>query len=212
MKNKKFLTGLFVLLMILCLGIGYAVVTKDFNIFGTVTTQGADVDPSNPGTNADELLDQNFLVKFDTTKDSDYVFSNTNNGSKVFDAAKTTCTVEYDTDNDRKATIDVKGLAELGDTVVVTFTVVNESPDLNAKLLEAEVTDESGENVFANDYFDVVVDIDTNEILEAAKTDTEGNVILDTVTFTVTISVKKSAIETQKVSFNIDFQAEALLP
>ena len=199
MKNKKFLTGLFVLLMILCLGIGYAVVTKDFNIFGTVTTQGADVDPSNPGTNEDELLDQNFLVKFDTTKTSDYVLSNTNNGSKVFDAAKTTCTVAYT--DEYNATIDVKGLAELGDTVVVTFTVVNKSADLDASIAAAVLTAEDGTSAFASDYFDVVVSDTTATIAKQGGTST----------FTVTISVKKSAIETQTISFNVDFQATALL-
>ena len=176
MKNKKFLTGLFVLLMILCLGIGYAVVTKDFNIFGTVTTQGADIDPSNPGTNPDELLDQNFLVKFDTTKTEAYVFSNTKNTSKVFNLAKTTCTVKYDTDNDRNATIDVKGLAELGDTVVVTFTVVNESADLKAIISAAVLTAEDNTSAFASDYFDVVVSDTTGTI------DEKGGV----ATFTVT--------------------------
>lgn len=197
MKNKKFLTGLFVLLMILCLGIGYAVVTKDFNIFGTVTTQGADIDPTNPGTNADELLDQNFLVKFDTSKDSDYVFKNTNNTSKVFDSTKTTCTVAYT--DEYNATIDVKGLAEIGDTVVVTFTVVNESADLKAIISAAVLTAEDNTSAFANDYFDVVVSDTTGTIAEKGGTST----------FTVTISVKKGAIETQTVSFNVDFQATA---
>ena len=197
MKNKKFLTGLFVLLMILCLGIGYALVTKDFNIFGTVTTQGAIIDP----TNSDELLDQNFLVKFDTTKNV-YKFSNTKNDSKAFNNEKTTCTVAYDKDNDRKATIDVKGLAELGDTVVVTFTVVNVSPDLDASIAKAKLTAEDGTSTFASDYFDVVVSDTTAKIAKQGGTST----------FTVTISVKKSAIDTQTIKFNIDFQATAELP
>lgn len=196
MKNKKFLTGLFVLLMILCLGIGYAVVTKDFNIFGTVTTQGADIDPTNPGTNPDELLDQNFLVKFDTTKNV-YEFKNTKNTTKVFDPAKTTCTVAYT--DEYNATIDVKGLAEIGDTVVVTFTVVNESADLKAIISAAVLTAEDNTSAFASDYFDVVVSDTTGTI------DEKGGV----ATFTVTISVKKGAIETQTVSFNVDFQATA---
>lgn len=198
MKNKKFLTGLFVLLMILCLGIGYAVVTKDFNIFGTVTTQGADIDPTNPGTNPDELLDQNFLVKFDTTKNV-YEFKNTKNTSKVFDKKKTTCTVAY-TDA-YNATIDVKGLAELGDTVVVTFTVVNESPDLKANIAAAVLTAEDGTSAFSSAYFDVVVSDTTATIAKQGGTST----------FTVTISVKKSAVDTQTISFNVDFQATAKL-
>lgn len=198
MKNKKFLTGLFVLLMILCLGIGYAVVTKDFNIFGTVTTQGADIDPSNPGTNPDELLDQNFLVKFDTTKKV-YEFSNTKNTSKVFNNVKTTCTVAYT--DEYNATIDVKGLAELGDTVVVTFTVVNDSADLDASIAAAVLTAEDGTSAFSSAYFDVVVSDTTATIAKQGGTST----------FTVTISVKKSAVDTQTISFNVDFQATALL-
>lgn len=193
MKNKKFLTGLFVLLMILCLGIGYAVVTKDFNIFGTVTTQGAIIDP----TNSDELLDQNFLVKFDTTKNV-YEFSNTKKTSKVFDA-RTTCTVAYT--DEYNAKIDVKGLAELGDTVVVTFTVVNESADLDASIAAAVLTAEDGTSAFASDYFDVVVSDTTATIAKQGGTST----------FTVTISVKKSAIDPQTISFNVDFQATAKL-
>lgn len=194
MKNKKFLTGLFVLLMILCLGIGYAVVTKDFNILGTVTTQGAVIDPTNP----DELLDQNFLVKFDTTKNV-YEFSNTKKTSKVFDNNKTTCTVAYT--DEYNATIDVKGLAEIGDTVVVTFTVVNESADLDASIAKAKLTAEDGTSAFASDYFDVVVSDTTATIAKQGGTST----------FTVTISVKKSAIDTQTIKFNVDFQATAEL-
>lgn len=200
MKNKKFFTGLFVLLAILCLGIGYAVVTKDFNILGTVTTQGADItDPSDPNQDPEELLDQNFLVHFDKTKTSEYVFSNTNNAGKTFDSTKTTCKVVYT--DDYNATIDVKGLAELGDTVVITFTVVNDSEDLDADIAAAVLTGADGTSTYANDYFKVEV------------SDTTGTIAKDgaTATFTVTISVIKSAIETQTATFNVDFQATAKL-
>ena len=69
MKNKKYLVSLFVLVALLCLGIGYAAVSKDLNIAGLGTTYGEDVtDPNNPGQDdKDDTTDlgQNFKVHFD---------------------------------------------------------------------------------------------------------------------------------------------------
>lgn len=197
MKNKKNLTFLFVLLAILSLGIGYAAVIKDFNISGSATTQAADYDPSDPDDDPEELLDQNFLVHFDTTKTNDYSFSNSNDSAKSFDNAKTTCTVGYT--DEYNATVVVKGLAELGDTVVIEFSVVNDSEDLNAIISVATLTAD-GTNPFASDYFKVTVESPAGTIAK------EGG----EKTFTITIEVIKSAIENQSIAFNVDFTATAV--
>ena len=58
MKNKKILISLVVFVALLCLGIGYAAVSKNLVIGGTGTTNNETGDAS------DDVLAKNFLVKF----------------------------------------------------------------------------------------------------------------------------------------------------
>lgn len=115
MKNKKTFVGLFVILALLCLGIGYAAVSKNLVISGTGTTNNETGDAS------DDVLAKNFLVKF-----ADSYTTNVTNG----DGAK----INVSIDSDTEATINAYELTTLNKSVSATLTIVNDSEDLIATI------------------------------------------------------------------------------
>ena len=115
MKNKKTFVGLFVILALLCLGIGYAAVSKNLVISGTGTTNNETGDAS------DDVLAKNFLVKF-----ADSYTTNVTNG----DGAK----INVSIDSDTEATINAYELTALNKSVSATLTIVNDSEDLIATI------------------------------------------------------------------------------
>ena len=115
MKNKKFLMGLFVIVALLCLGIGYAAATKTLTINGTVST----------GKITDDDIEHDFIVEFDRTAYT-VVATPKNDGNTVLKGGVTFA------DELLTANINVEGMKNVGDKVVFTLTVVNNSADLMA--------------------------------------------------------------------------------
>lgn len=185
MKNKKYLVSLFVLVALLCLGIGYAAVSKDLNIAGLGTTFGENVsDPNNP-TPADEDdtddLGQNFKVHFAS-----------NATAEASDTTNTTCSVTVV--DDLNATITANKLLTLYSSVKVTLTIVNDSEDLDAVI-------------------DLPVITNDNETYYRVTTDWVKTTLAphESKTVVVTIECIKSAIEHQVTNFGIKFTANAEL-
>lgn len=185
MKNKKYLVSLFVLVALLCLGIGYAAVSKDLNIAGLGTTYGEDVtDPNQPGQDDKddtEDLGQNFKVHFGSTATAE-----------ASDTANTTCSVTVD--DDLHATIKANKLLTLYSKVTVTLTIVNDSEDLDAVIDLPVITNDNPT------YYRVTTDW--------AKTTLAPH---ESKTVVVTIEVIKSAIDHQVTNFGIKFTANAQL-
>ena len=122
MKNKKYLVSLFVLVALLCLGIGYAAVSKNLVIEADATTLKEGVDPSDP--NANDPLKENFKVKFDS-------------GTKtVSDATKVTDVVI----SDEQVTFSVNNLYLKDSIATITLKIVNASEDLAAVIAEPVIT------------------------------------------------------------------------
>ena len=115
MKNKRTFVGLFVILALLCLGIGYAAVSKNLVISGTGTTN------NETGNASDDVLAKNFLVKF-----ADSYTTNVTNG----DGAKISVSIDSNTE----ATINAYELTTLNKSVSATLTIVNDSEDLIATI------------------------------------------------------------------------------
>lgn len=182
MKNKKYLVSLFVLVALLCLGIGYAAVSKDLNIAGLGTTYGENVtDPNNPDPEDKKDttdLGQNFKVHFDSVATAEA--SDTN----------TTCSVTVV--DDLNATITANKLLTLYSKVTVTLTIVNDSEDLDAVIDLPVITNDN------ETYYRVTTDwVKTTLAPHASKT------------VVVTIECIKSAIDHQVTNFGIKFTAEA---
>lgn len=115
MKNKKVFIGVFLVLAVLTLGIGYAAISDiTLNINGTASAK-----PS----------DDNFKVLF------------TDDPITVSDAAKVTATKT----DDLNATIAVKDLTAKGDKVTATYTMKNDSPDLSASIALPTITNSNEE-------------------------------------------------------------------
>ena len=107
MKNKKFLISVFVMVALLCLGVGYAAVTKTLKVTGTAQT-----------VSTDELLDQidaYFISYADTTTDA------------FKDRVKVTSDTNYSS-KPKTANFSVTGFQYVGDTATFTCTIYNASP------------------------------------------------------------------------------------
>lgn len=185
MKNRKFLVSLFVTLALLCLGIGYAAVSKDLNINGIGTTFGEDVkDPNKPSAEDKKDttdLGQNFKVHFDSVATAE-----------ASDTAYTTCSVTVV--DDLNASITANKLLTLHSSVKVTLTIVNDSEDLDAVIDEPVITNDN------ETYYRVSTDW-VKTTLAPGKSKT----------VIVTIECIKSAIDHQVTNFGIKFTAEAEL-
>lgn len=108
MKNRKTLAGLFVILALLCLGIGYAAISKTLTINGGVATGD------------EESLKSNFVV----------YFSNVDVIAKPDGVA-----VDASVDKDAKTletTFDITNMSGYGSEVKLEYTITNDSPDLYA--------------------------------------------------------------------------------
>ena len=191
MKNKKYLVSLFVLVALLCLGIGYAAVSKDLVISGNASMTEADPNPGDDITADDitkEELEKNFKIHFVKNVD----FQGTCTGDD-------TATVTGTTEGDLTANITVTGLNIYGSIAKITFTVKNDSEDLDALFKEVKIENSNGT------YFSVTTD--WNATVSAPVTIAAGA----EKTITVTIEVIKSAIDAQSATFEITLPAEAQL-
>ena len=137
MKNKKFLIGVFVMVALLCLGVGYAAVTKTLKVTGTAQT-----------VSTDELQNQidAYFTSFqdtttDTFKDRVKVTSDTNYSSKP-----------------KTANFSVTGFQYVGDTATFTCTIYNASPwtiEIDFDIINNQGFDEDGTDTDFTKYFEV---------------------------------------------------------
>ena len=109
MKNKRTFVGLFVILALLCLGIGYAAISKTLIISGGVATGAA------------EDLADNFILYFTKVE----VNTDSANGATV------TANVN-EAEKSLSTSFSIKDMNKVGSTVVLTYTVKNASEDLYA--------------------------------------------------------------------------------
>jgi len=107
--------------------------------------------------------------------------------------------VAFTTPLDTAATLDVTGLKRVGDSVVATFTVINESTDLDATLTELNTTG-------TNNYFTVTAKSTDKVIKAREKTNIEVTVTLIKLPITsnavANISVNFSAVPTELANVN----------
>lgn len=107
MRNKKTFVGLFVILALLCLGIGYAAISQQLSVTGKITTG-----------NEDDLA-ENFEV----------YFSDKSVASKTSDIKDATIEIAADK---LSANFLVSGMSQENSEVVFTLTVKNDSGDFFA--------------------------------------------------------------------------------
>ena len=169
MNKKRTILGGAILVAVLMLGIGYAAINAiTLNISGTATAN----------ENA-----ANFVVEFDKTAEI----------TKTGDV-----TAAIDSQDAKKATMDVSGLTAKGDTATATFTIVNKSPDLLANLSVAAKT------ITNEEYFSVNAVVNTSTALaaEGAKT-----------TATVTVTLNKTPIDgPEEGTINVQLDASPVQP
>ncbi len=170
-QNKKTLQiVLIVLVAVLTLGIGYA----SINAINLIIDGNATATPN----------DNNFKVHFVKTADTPNLTGN----------VTLTGSADIDKDDNTLATFNVGGLSKEGDYAIATYTIINNSNDVGAKL-SLELTNSNA------DYFKVTETITDTE-LQAGDT-TTGTVkvemiktpVQDSVTTSITAKIKATAVE-----------------
>lgn len=194
MKNKRTFIGLFVILALLCLGIGYAAITKTLTINGEV------------GTGDESALEDNFIVYFSAVSSDTSSAENVTVDATVNAAEKTTTT-----------SFKISNMNIVGSKVILTYTIKNDSNDLYAFVEKVrigmtgldgenitEVTNGTpvklGENGRGQGYFSVTMNWES-----FAQLDPKGG----TTTLTVTIEMINSPINAFSGAFNIYFDCYA---
>lgn len=116
MKNKRILAVMVLLVLVLLLGIGYAVTEKSLIISGSASALAED---------------NNFTVRFKKAGDN-------------YDAPTNLVNAEASVTADDRASIKVAGLKKKGDTASATYTIENVSDDIDASVI-AEVASTNNE-------------------------------------------------------------------
>jgi hypothetical protein len=194
MKNKRTFVGLFVILALLCLGIGYAAISKTLTINGGVST-------------GDETaLEDNFVVYFAAVSTDTSSAENVTVDATVNAAEKSTST-----------SFEIENMNIVGSKVILTYTIKNDSNDLYAFVEKVrigitgldgenitEVTNGTpvklGENGRGQGYFNVTMNWEP-----FAQLDPKGG----TTTLTVTVEMINSPINAFTSAFNIYFDCYA---
>lgn len=170
MKRTKIYVMIAVIIAVLILGIGYAAISNiTLNINGTASATTAD---------------ENFKVKFDGT------VTPTSTVPDGVEGATATGTIT----NDTTATIAVSGLTTKDQTATVTYTILNDSPELSANLAASVKTNNNDE------YFDVTTSL-------AKTTLAKG----ETTTLTVTVKLKKTPIADQTTNITVGIEASPVV-
>lgn len=116
-NNKRVITVFALIVAILALTIGYAAITKDLTVGGTIEA----------GANS-----ENFKVHFQ-------------GATGDITSTKTGATLLATTDQNHTAIIEAEGLDTAGQTVTAIFTIVNDSEDLGANI-SVETQEMTGTN------------------------------------------------------------------
>lgn len=180
MKKRQLVIALGVIVGILALGIGYAAIaTQGFNINGNLSS---------------EVDENQFKVKFTGTPTVDTTGAPNAIATATLDATDT---------NGRTATLNVSKLKAKDEVVTATYTIKNESTDLNATLDSTPFI-----TVPNDDYFAVTTEYGAGGTSLAAN----GG----TTTLTVTVRMKKTPIDTQDPkltsSITVTFNATPVQP
>ena len=146
MNKKRTILGGAILVAVLMLGIGYAAIS---NITLTITGSAT----ANPSQ-------ENFVVEFDTDKDS-IAISNTQ-------------LVTAEVKDGDEATMTVTGFNAKGNTAYATFTVENNSPDLTANITLEPIVEGDTE-----DYFTIETEIDEPTVFAQTSTNVTVKVTLN---------------------------------
>lgn len=162
-----------ILIAIVVLGVGYAVISNvTLNVNGSQAT--VDADPSN------------FEVKYD--EESTFTYSGNPTGS----------TVTLTRTDDTNATFTIEGLTKQGDTVTITYPIINASETLKASLAAPTITNDNTE------YFSVTTTSPTAGTELAANGGTANLVLVveviktpiaDSETANITASVVASPVQ-----------------
>lgn len=192
MRRKKGLIGLVVFIFILCISIGFAIVSKTLTISGT-------------STSADEsALKENFIVKFSNVNCE--ILEQSENGS----VGNTT---HATTNTNMQCSLSLDSMVTKGAYIIYTNNIVNESELYGASLaFNVEATQDKetveveklSEGVYqVGDYYKITVSLGKTNLtkedqttvsfhIEMTKTPIED---LDSVTITVTFTATAVEIE-----------------
>ena len=191
MKNKRTFVGLFVILALLCLGIGYAAISKTLTINGGVAT----------GETTD--LYDNFIVYFSKVE----VNTNSAKGATV------TANVDA-TAKSLETTFKIENMNTVGSKVVLTYTVNNDSEDLyangptiyfNDNLVNANEAIPVGEVYQADPHFKITI---TPNIVNNLGVSGQANP-KSTHTITIVVEMTNSPLEKTNYDFELSLAYEA---
>ena len=180
MKNKKYLVSLFVLVALLCLGIGYAAISETLRISGGVQTGDADD------------LNENFIVYFSKVDVDTTLAEGATVTTDLDPAAKTTMT-----------SFSIKNMNKVGSEVVLTYTVKNDSVDLYANSPTIYIkTDkvEADEVYFLGSYFTISI----TPIMVKGQAAPQS-----THTITIVVEMTKTPLDKEDYDFELAFVYQA---
>ena len=180
MKNKRTFVGLFVILALLCLGIGYAAISKTLTINGGVATG-----------EAKDLAD-NFILYF-TEVETD---------TTLAEGATVTANVNP-AEESLSTTFKIENMNKVGSKVVLTYTVKNASEDLYANSPKIMF---GVDEVNANEEIPVgeVYGADPHFTIKVTPNLVNGQAAPDS-THTITIEVEMTNSPLEKTNYNFTF-------
>lgn len=188
--NKKVLVFVTIFVLLLGIGVGYALVTQDLNIGGGITS-----------ANNNELV-KNLKVQFENTKFTEV--SKLENGT-VSDA------VHSETGSVLSCSFAVSMMTK-GSYAEYTNNIINNSDQYAAKLTY-KVETSTGETVkeFSNgvyqigDYYKITITLSKTDLTDISDSDSD----LSKVTIRIEM-IKTPIVDISKVSFVVTFNAEAV--
>ena len=180
MKNKKYLVSLFVLVALLCLGIGYAAISKTLTINGGVATG-----------EAKDLAD-NFILYFTKVDIDTTLAEGTTVTANVNPAAESLSTI-----------FKIENMNKVGSKVVLIYTVKNASEDLYANSPKIMF---KGSEVSANEVIPVgeVYQADPHFTIKVTPNMVNGQAAPNS-THTITIEVEMTNSPLEKVGYDFTF-------
>ena len=191
MKNKRIFVGLLVILALLCLGIGYAAISKTLTINGGVATGET------------EDLYENFIV----------YFSKVDVDTTLADGATVTANVSAAAKS-LETTFSIQNMNKVGSKVVLTYTVNNDSEDLyangptiyfNDNLVYANEAIAVGEVYQADPHFKITITPNiVNHIGASGQADPKS-----THTITIVVEMTNSPLEKTNYDFELSLAYEA---
>ena len=191
MKNKRTFVGLFVILALLCLGIGYAAISKTLTINGGVATG-----------EAKDLAD-NFILYFTKVDIDTTLAEGTTVTANVNPAAESLSTI-----------FKIENMNKVGSKVVLTYTVNNDSEDLyangptiyfNDNLVNANEAIPVGEVYQADPHFKITI---TPNIVNNLGVSGQANP-KSTHTITIVVEMTNSPLEKTNYDFELSLAYEA---